>query len=75
MSIKIGQVYRDNDPRTPREVKVPEVYRIGDRPANVRIINTATKRQTVVRAGAFGSRARTGFTLVKDVLTDGGEAS
>ncbi len=60
MKVKRGQIWRDNDPRTPRQLKVVKLdgmYAICE--------NTALKRRTRVRLDRF-KPVRTGYTLVYD---------
>lgn len=68
MNIKVGQVYRSNDPREDgRKVQVSWIDTGNSEPAYVRVSNVATGRESLIRARVFGSKARSGFTLVQDV--------
>ena len=64
MSVRVGQVWRDNDPRMSRLVEVLEVE--ANRAKVRRIPARRRSPATWVNMDRFGSNSSRGFTLVKD---------
>lgn len=72
ITIEVGQVWQDNDPRQKRYVKIA-ITRVGSKYVWIRrctefgAYDIASRRRTRTAIGRFGKRGRIGFTLVSDV--------